>query len=105
METTLANISKDGTISNPSVKHENIFLSGMVHEHFVSEQDETSTLESKRARLEATMLEVFTFAPNINAGKTNEINSLKEDLLDIGGSLSYSWWQTSKERVQNKCQS
>ena len=212
LETTLANIAKDGTISNPSVKHGNISFSGMVHEHFVSGQDETSTFESKRARLavkgdineyaqikihaefakspklldgqvtispnsqwsasvgqykppfgtdflvsatsmpfvnksmaaglgtnrdiggtisfrqklnpdfsyertagmfngagintsdvndsknfvarfEATVLEVFTFAPNINAGKTNEINSLKEDLLDIGSSLSWNWGQ------------
>ncbi|MEA1979733.1 MAG: porin, partial [candidate division Zixibacteria bacterium] len=212
METTLANISKDGTISNPSVKHGNISLSGIVHEHFVSGQDETSTFESRRARLavkgdindyaqikiqtefakspklldgkvtispnsnwsisigqyeppfgtdflisatstpfvndamatglgtdrdiggtisfrekinpdfsykltagmfngsgintsdvndsknfvarlEAKLMGTFTFAPNIYAGKTNEINSLKEDLLDIGSSLSWSWRQ------------
>lgn len=43
------------------------------------------------ARLETTLLGMFTFSPNIMVGKTNHIDSLKGDLVDLGSSLSWNW--------------
>ena len=45
------------------------------------------------ARLETTLLGMFTFSPNIMVGKTNHVDSLKGDLLDVGSSLSWNWGQ------------
>ncbi len=43
------------------------------------------------ARAEATMGGMFTVAPNIYAGKTNEVDALKEKLVDFGSSLTWKW--------------
>ncbi len=43
------------------------------------------------ARAEVTLGGMFTFAPNIYAGKTNEIDALKEKLVDFGSSATWKW--------------
>ena len=43
------------------------------------------------ARLEVGLAGMFTLSPNVYAGKTNEDDSIKEDLLDMGGSLTWKW--------------
>jgi len=43
------------------------------------------------ARLEVGLASMFTLSPNVYAGKTNEDDSIKEDLLDMGGSLTWKW--------------
>ena len=43
------------------------------------------------ARLEAAMFGMFTLSPNVYAGKTNEVDLFKQDLVDVGGSLTWTW--------------
>ena len=43
------------------------------------------------ARAEITLGGMFTIAPNVYYGKTNQVDSLKEDLADFGGSLTWKW--------------
>ncbi len=43
------------------------------------------------AHLEAKLLDMFTLSPNVYAGKTNAVDSLKQDLVDFGGSLTWKW--------------
>jgi regulator of replication initiation timing len=45
------------------------------------------------ARLEAGLVGMFTLSPNVYVGKTNEDDTIKEDLLDVGGSLTWKWRQ------------
>jgi len=45
------------------------------------------------ARMEATMFGMFTLSPNVYAGKTNEDDLIKEDLVDLGSSLTWKWGQ------------
>ncbi|RKX24880.1 MAG: hypothetical protein DRP45_07215 [Candidatus Zixiibacteriota bacterium] len=43
------------------------------------------------ARLEAKLFGIFTLSPNVYAGKTNEVDALKQDLVDVAGSLTWKW--------------
>jgi len=43
------------------------------------------------ARMEATLLGMFKVAPGIYVGKTNDVDSLKEDISDLGGSVTWKW--------------
>jgi hypothetical protein len=56
------------------------------------------------ARAEVTLGGMFTIAPNAYLGKTNEVDSLKEDMRDYGSSLTWKWRQeiVVAEYIQSK---
>ncbi len=55
-------------------------------------------------RAEVTLGGMFTVAPNAYIGKTNEVDSLKEDIQNYGSSLTWKWRQeiVAVEYIQSK---
>ncbi|MBW1803162.1 MAG: hypothetical protein JRJ85_20810, partial [Deltaproteobacteria bacterium] len=45
------------------------------------------------ARADIALAGMFKLAPNIYFGKTNEVDALKEKLVDVGSSLTWKWRQ------------
>ena len=45
------------------------------------------------ARAEMNLVGMFTLSPNIYLGKTNDSDSLMQDITDYGGSLTWAWRQ------------
>lgn len=56
------------------------------------------------ARAEVTLGGMFTVAPNAYIGKTNEVDSLKEDISDFGSSVTWKWQKeiVEAEYLQSK---
>ncbi len=56
------------------------------------------------ARAEVTLGGMFTVAPNVYTGKTNEVDSLKENISDFGSSVTWKWQKeiVGAEYIQSK---
>lgn len=54
--------------------------------------DDLNTNKNFISRLEIGLADMFTIAPNLIVGKTNEVDNLKEELSSYGGSIS-CWYR------------
>ncbi len=53
--------------------------------------DDLNTNKNFISRLEIGLADMFTIAPNLIVGRTNKVDSLKEELSSYGGSISWEW--------------